>query len=58
MWETIAAVAIATLTNVGALAYFLGGMKERVHSQGKRIGVLETKVNVLEVGFAAMKGKP
>lgn len=57
MWEVIGAVALATLANIGSLAYFLGGMKERVRSHGERIEKLETKVDGLSLDFAAMKGE-
>lgn len=60
MWEVVAALiggAVVVGTNALILAFYLGGLKERVNSHGDRILSLETKVDGLTVDFAAMKGE-
>jgi hypothetical protein len=43
--------------NIATVAYFLGGMKERVHSHGERLNKLEKNVELVRLDVATMKGE-
>ena len=55
--ETFAAVIVLGLANLGALIFFLGGLKEKVKNLEGRQDKLEFEVSVVRVDVGEIKGQ-